>query len=161
MANNGLESFLKDINSDLFSFSYALIPDDLQVQQLILDAVGLLITVEEELVLDFMSLKKGSGRENLLFQLKKIIYRNIFQTAKKRLEQLKGGLAEMTEYIPFFSLNVNQRAVLFLKHKTRFSWVFVEEITDLNRHQVMEILNSGRNKLLDNAAIGLEVPTTL
>ena len=157
--SSGLDSFFKNINSDLYSFSYALIPDDLQVQQLILDAIGLFIDVEEELLLDFMSLKKG--QVNLLYQFKKIIYRNIFHTAKKRLEQLKGGLGETKEFIPFYSLNVNQRAVLFLKHKTKFEWIFMEEVTGLDRHDIMELLGSGRNKLLDNSAIGLEVPTIL
>lgn len=160
MRNNRLEVFLKDLNPELFSFSHALIPDDLQVQQLVVDTVHLLAVEERELMFDFLSLKYDEGK-SILFQLKKIAYKSIFNMAKKRLEQLRGGLRGLEKYAPFFLLDINQRAILFLKHKTDLRFEFIEEIIEKDRYQIIEILNLSRDMLLSNTAAKVEIPRVL
>ena len=160
MRNNRLEVFLKKLNPELFSFSHALIPDDLQVQQLVVDAVHLLVVEEWELMFDFLSLKQNAG-ESILFQLKKIVYKNVFNMAKKRSEQLRGGLRGLVKYAPFFQLDINQRAVLFLKHKTEFGFEIIEEVIGKDRHKIIEILNCSRDMLLSNTAVEFEIPRML
>ena len=160
MRNNRLEVFLKELNPELFSFSYALIPDDLQVQQLVVDAVHLLVVEEWELIFSFLSLKQDTGK-SILFQFKKISYKSIFNMAKRRSEQLRGGLRGMAQYAPFFLLDINQRAVLFLKHKTNFGFEFMEEVIGKDRHQIIETLNRSRDVLLNNTTVEFEIPRVL
>ncbi|MCY4524279.1 MAG: hypothetical protein OXB84_06035 [Halobacteriovoraceae bacterium] len=160
MQSNRLEVFLKGLNSELFSFSHALIPDDLQAQQLVVDAVHLLTVEEWELMLDYLSLKENQGM-SISFQLKKVAYKIVFNMAKRRLEQLKGGLRGLSEYAPFFVLDINQRAVLFLKYKTNFGFKFMEEIVEKDYYQIIEILNKSRNMLLRNTAVEFKLPRAL
>ena len=160
MRNNRLGIFLKDLNPELFSFAHALISDDLQVQQLVVDAVHLLAVEEWELMFDFLSLKQNNG-ECILLQLKKTAYKSIFNMAKRRSEQLKGSLRGMVKYAPFFLLDINQRAIVFLKHKTKYGFEFIEEVTAKDRHQIIEILNHSRDMLLSNTTVKIEVPRAL
>lgn len=43
MSMKYLESYLQKLNPELYRFAYALVPDDLQAEQLVIDALNALI----------------------------------------------------------------------------------------------------------------------
>lgn len=158
-----LETFLKNNNSDFYSFSFALISDDLQAQQIVVDAAYRLTVEERELIFEFLSLKEDGAGESILFKLKKFFFQNVFNIARKRFEQLKKTLNDEVKSTSFSQLSINEKAILFLKYKTNWSMSDIEDILGKGHHQTIALLNRARHSLLEirSLDIGLELPKTL
>lgn len=148
MRVNDVQLYLEKINPELFSFSYALVPDDLQAQQIVIDAAALLFSEENKLL---FNLNFHNERWQLRSsRIKKILYQFIFRICKRRFRQIKESIKWNDEYAPFFKLELEERAVIFLKHKTHMDIEDIEEILEVQKPYVLAKINCAREKLCLN-----------
>jgi DNA-directed RNA polymerase specialized sigma24 family protein len=145
---SGLKEYLERNLNDLFSFSFCLLPDELQAQQLLLDALSVFALGEKDLVEEFEVVVDPQRKLALMKVLRKSIMRAIFHMASKRASQLESTLfsRENTPDV-FFHLAISQRAVLYLKHKLNFDFSEIEHILGKHSTEVMGILSQGRVRL--------------
>jgi hypothetical protein len=142
-----LQSFVQKLSPDLYSFAYVLIPDDLQASQLIIDCVQSFL-IQKTVLIDKLQQAKSKEVESALLdearlQLQKII----FEIAKKRYQQLKISFQDVESEIGFFSLEFEEKAVLYLKDKIGHSLDTVEMITSLSQSEILANLYVARVKM--------------
>lgn len=125
------ESF-SQLNLKIFPFAYSLIFDELQAQQLIIDAISFYVTKNEETLEEFCELGNINDRKKAWFSITKEIYQIVFQIAKKRFDQVRSSLSYRDEDAHFYTLSVIQRASLFLKYKSDFEEVDIIDILDVD-----------------------------
>jgi DNA-directed RNA polymerase specialized sigma24 family protein len=144
----GLKEYLERNLNDLFSFSFCLLPDELQAQQLLLDALSVFTLGEKDLIEEFETVEDPARKLAMMKVLRKSIMRAIFHMASKRSGQLESSLTtgDNTPDV-FFHLALSQRAVLYLKHKLNFDFSEIEHILGKPSTEVMGILSQGRMRL--------------
>ncbi len=142
-----LESYLKKQHSDFYSFSFVLIPDDLQASQLIIDAVANVLVDKNELVRKLLDEKVASKpSEQILNDLRFHIFKAVYFLAKKRFHQIK--LSVDIEHLDvYFKLDLEERAFIFLKNKMKWSLDDVSFVSTLSSNEIITILARGRTKL--------------
>ena len=73
-----LESFLLDNNKIFFGFAYSLLSDDLQAQQVVIDAIYVLNLKKSDLVENLLATTENSIQVDVLVQINKFILTQIF-----------------------------------------------------------------------------------
>lgn len=142
MSMKYLESYLQKLNPELYRFAYALVPDDLQAEQLVIDALNALII---EGVVDITAYKEDE--QNTAHAIRIGLYRHTYSLARRRFPQLKGSLDIPVEMRPFYGLDFDSRGILFLKHHTDLSFDEMEEVINLFKHQIIATVYSAREQL--------------
>lgn len=139
-----LEEHFSKINKELYSFAYSLNPDELQAEQIVIDAIQALLLDKKDSIGDFLDCVSKMDME-------KILFRNIFVLATKRNQNIKQSrLSVEDKWQPYYSLSLSERAILYLKHHTSFDYDTIEEIVNLFRHELISTLITGRQKLMEN-----------
>lgn len=147
---NTKHKFIHDIANELFSFGHALIPDELQVNQIVMDSFHLgKRDSEAKDLLD--QLLEDPDSNALQFLYKKRLCKILYQMSLKRFFQLKDGLDVRPEESAFNALDLEKKAVLFLKHKMNFDLEDVSSVVDQEANIVLSTLSAGRDELLANA----------
>jgi DNA-directed RNA polymerase specialized sigma24 family protein len=150
MKRNELDNLLNSIIPKLYSFAYAMIQDDEQAEQLIVDAYSVFLVKEKNFIIDFKyndnKKEKLSFKNYLLINLIGEIYglgvkRN---SEQKHLKRLDHG-----EFDSFYKLDVTQRSVLFLKENLKFSIELIQETLQIKKHQVLEQLYNSRHRIIE------------
>jgi len=110
----------------IYPFAYALIPDELQARQLVIDAfsAGVLEMNLENYLADPI-----------------INLRNLYQLARRRYHQVRDGIEKSRG---FWNLDLNCRAALYLKYKDNRDSESVAIILGLDRSQVISLLHQGK-----------------
>ncbi|MGZ3786999.1 MAG: hypothetical protein ACXVLQ_00670 [Bacteriovorax sp.] len=147
MKTEELQKFIQNLSPDLYSFAYVLIPDDLQASQLMIDSVQAFLIQRKPLV-EKMALTKNKIVRNLLDETKFHLLKAVFELSKKRYQQLKMSLSEV-EQGGFFSLDFDEKAVLYLKDKAHFELEQIEFITGADQVEIMSHLYSARIKMTE------------
>lgn len=152
MDRKHLEKFIKDQYQNIYSFSYALVPDELQAQQIALDALDLLMNREDKLMRDIVFAQEKP--RVLLRQLTIKYYASVFEIGSKRFEQIKGGIEIKVDRSAgsFYALGLGERAVMFAKMILKLDLNEIEQITQHTRYEILSILNQSREYLLSNNA---------
>lgn len=147
MKNADLEKFIQSLSHDLYSMAFVLIPDDLQASQLMIDSV--------QAFLIKMSPLKDKWEQNLLEEdevresLKMELFKNIYELSKKRYYQLKMSFKEMEDSNGFFSLELDEKAALYLKEQAHCSLEKCEFILAKSRTELLAHLYSARTKMAE------------
>lgn len=145
------EPHIHKLTPELFSFGHALIPDDLQAQQIVIDAVAA-FAVEHKELLARLSVEEDKETQGIfLNQVKRQIYRNMFQIGKRRCEQLRELCHDINKFQAFYRLPVFDRAVLFLKQKVQADFSEIEFVTGVERLEIISRLNYAREELVTNS----------
>ena len=139
---NQIESYLVTIYPELYDFAFALIPEDLQAEQMVIDAVCVLMINDAGMLNTFGD--KALGGQELYFKVQRQMYKHLFTLGQKRSEQMTNGMKGQSTHPDFFQMDLPSRAVLFLKHKTTLDIGDLEYITDLERSEVLGRLNLAR-----------------
>ena len=154
MEKTDLINYLQKINTELYQFSYALVPDDLQAQQIIVDSIELLINDAKDndsnIFFKLLESSKNEEKARLLFSLRIHLYKYIFKIGRRRFGQLKNSLRPSQDFGSFYSVGPTEKAALFLKHKTKFQLIDMENILELSRHEIISYLHNGRESLLQS-----------
>lgn len=137
MDSSFTEKYLHSLSPKLYSFAYALIPDDLQAQQIVLDAYSLLFIKNLDL----------DEKDSIL----SLLLAHIYLLGKKRAVQLEGSVT--TNSSQFYTLNVTERAVLFLRHHFDLDYSKIAPILDMSATQIGPIASYARGKIMQ--ALGM------
>jgi hypothetical protein len=146
---NHLEHFFQSTNLELFQFAFALVPDESKARELLIDSISAILRDEAEIVEEFVQSEDDSGGE----ELKKVLYARVFMIASRRGSHRSINRIGSEEWAPFYALDLVDRAVLFLKHSTLFSYDDMEEILNLFKHEIMTHAITARNEVLTTAGL--------
>lgn len=138
-----LEKYIQNLSTDLYSFAFILIPDDLQATQLMIDSVSAFMIQKKDLIESLT--KKGESHllastEDIKIQLYKLMY----EMSKKRYHQLRMSFKNVEDNSGFFALEFDDKAVLFLQERTDFSMEIMEFILGKTKTEVLAHLYSAR-----------------
>ena len=155
LSRNDIESYLQSLNPELFSFAYAIVPDDLQAQQIVIDAIFNAFGVEKEVMVRLCTGPLPDKEPEFVFdEIKIIVMRHIYRIARKRSDQLKAILFVNSDKSPFFSLSHQERATIYLKHKLKWSIDVIGGVLERSNTEVLIALNNGRNGLVKQPQTG-------
>ena len=144
-----LEILIKNLSTDLYSFAYILIPDDLQATQLMIDSVSAFI-IQNKSLIDKWSSTNESELVHNSSDVKNHIYKSMYELSKKRYNQIRMSLKLIEDSSGFFSLEFDDKVALFLKEKTDFELDVIEFILGQTRSEVLAHLYSARLKMVNN-----------
>jgi hypothetical protein len=141
-----LEKFIQNLSPDLYSFAYILIPDDLQATQLMIDSVAAFLIQKKSLLDKWMSQDEATFKEDLKVHL----YKSMYDLSKKRYNQLRMSFKNIEDGSGFFSMEFDEKAVLFLQERTDFRPELIEFILGKTRGEILAYLYSARIKMVTN-----------
>ena len=153
------EHFLIHIHRDLFNFAFALIPDDLQAEQIVLDSIHVLVLNNNEVVKNMLIVEEDIRTLETLKEIKRELMKSIYNLSKKRFQQIKSAINFDGKYSPFYLLDSEEKAILYLKQIANLSLEELEVIIDKDKYHLISRLNSARNNLAYN--LGIEFPPGL
>lgn len=158
MKRKELYQLVVPLTDKLYRFAYNLIPDDLQAEQLVIDAVNAYLLKERKNIarkeIDLTSNKetqivRRSVFKGLLRYLGDIGFRRSLQFS----EQMQSMRPE--EFAAFYSLDPKVRFVMALRYDARFTVEEIEEIVQMPRYEVIEKIHNGRFLLMNNLNRGV------
>lgn len=142
-----LEKFIQNQSTELYSFAFILIPDDLQATQLMIDSVSAFM-IQNKSLIEKWSLKGESVVEHNPLDIKIHLYKSMFDLAKKRYQQVRMSFKSIEDNSGFFSLDFDDKAILFLKERTDLPFDVIEFITGQTRSEILAHLYSARMNLV-------------
>ncbi|MBL6991065.1 MAG: hypothetical protein ISR65_14865 [Bacteriovoracaceae bacterium] len=145
------EKHLEKYYSELFSFSFALVADELHAKQIVIDSMHVLLIDKKDLLVEILNSEKGSTAEvyDQLLRVKKFLFKTIYSLSKRRLHQLKHLDEINSKFMPYKSLSLEQKGTLFLVHKTSFNLTQASQVLEIKRHEVINILGQARHELIN------------
>ncbi len=155
MRKKDLFSLVQPLLPRFYSLGVALLPDDLQAQQLVVDAMTLCLLKNKDAWLTQEwdpEDRKGHVLERKQFM--KTYVRHLTDLAAKRAAQLGPTLAdgELIQAHPqFYRLDVRTRAVAWLRFQQGWTVDEVGRTLGLPRHEVVEKLHNLRFLMLGQA----------
>ena len=148
MKTEELQKFIQNLSPELYSFAYVLIPDDLQASQLMIDCVQSFLIQKKPLV-EKMALTKNKIVRNLLDETKLHLLKIVYELSKKRYQQLKMSFSDVEQNGGFFSLEFDEKAMLYLKEKAGLELDQIEFIACGSRAEILSHLYSARIKMTE------------
>jgi DNA-directed RNA polymerase specialized sigma24 family protein len=146
---------LQPLTEKLYRMAYSIIPDDLQAEQLVIDALNAYLIKEKKSILaarDLETLTKKDIQVRRRFYFKGII-RYMGEIGLRRSVQLK--LKKSTDFQSFYQLEPKVRLTLSLRYDFQFTAEEIEDITGMPRYEVIEKLHNGRYLLLNDINHGV------
>ena len=148
-------TLIDSIIPKLYGFAFALVGDELQAEQLIVDAYTVYIMEDVNFLIgeDYIASNKTHRRNYRKYLLREIIG-EIYELALKRIPQLASlhskanRNSDYMEYESFYNLNINKRALLYLKEIAQFSIDEIQEIFAIERFQVLEIFHNSKHEIV-------------
>lgn len=142
----------------LYRFAFTLIPDDLQAEQLVIDALNAFLIKERKTILkkevDLNSKKETQILRRTYF---KGLLRYMGDIGARRsvqlIEQMK--VERPLEFAAFYSLDPKVRFVISLRYEGQFTVEEIEEIVQMPRYEVIEKIHNGRFLLLNDLNKGV------
>lgn len=158
MKKSELQPLIDVLIPKLFSFAYALVPDELQAQQIVIDAYSVFVIREKEYLETVnINMKSKKERAQFLHKISASILCEIYKLGQKRASQLS-TIVDGKEGLPvFYNTELSQRALIFLKYKMNFSTENLQKVLRIQRHQVLEKLYNARNSLQIDSTTQKEV----
>lgn len=147
MKYSELEKYIKNQSTSLYSFAYTLIPDDLQATQLMIDSVSTFLIVNGTHELKNISSNQDDEFEEKLILTK--LYKHLYEISKKRFIQLESSLKNSESEGPFFKLNLDEKAVMFLNEKAEFRMEEIAFVLSKTQYETQAILLSSRMNLMN------------
>ena len=143
MKNNELEIFIQTKSDALYSFAFVLIPDDLQASQLMIDSVARLL-IQKKSSIAYWSQLVGE-RDDIKKEVMLNLLAATFEIARKRYGQLKMGLQdELKMNDDFYLLDLEAKAILYLRERENLEIIDVEFVTNMSKHEITAHLYSSR-----------------
>lgn len=148
-----IQKIIQQQSSDLYSFAYILIPDDLQASQLLIDGVQSFL-VQKNLYLEKLLQVKSKTSVAHSEEIKMNILKMIYEISRKRYQQLKMSFQEVERSGGFFALDLDEKCVLFLKEKFQFEIENIEFVVSMSQAELLAYLYSARVKMTGPSADG-------
>lgn len=144
-----LQTLVNSLIPKFYSFAYALVPDELQAEQMVIDAYAVFLVREKKFIGEF----KYKGEKKEKSAMKRYIMSHmlseLYQMGLKRASQLKFiREKDHGQFNSFYRLNTAQKAILFLKESFNMSVEGIQEVLGLKKHQVVESLYNSRELIV-------------
>jgi hypothetical protein len=149
MKKSELEPLISSLLPKFFSFAFSLIPDELQAEQMVIDAYSVFLIREKDFI-EELEYDPKSKREKSRFKkyLLKNLVADVYKLGIKRSSQLRHLNRENIDYQAYYQIEISQRAVIFMKDVLGFSIEDIQEILNMKKYQVIERLYNARNNLM-------------
>lgn len=152
MKRKDFHQLIIPLTDKLYHFAYCLIPDDLQAEQLVVDALNAYLIKEKKKVLnrevDLKDKKEIQiSRRNYFKGILKFIGDIGIRRSIQLNEQMK--LMRPEEFADYYSLDPKIRFVLSLRYQANFTVEEIEEIVQIPRYEVIEKIHNGRHLLFN------------
>jgi hypothetical protein len=144
---NHFEQFITKKSTQVYPFAFALVPDDLQASQLVIDAIGLMqidSSISPKLV-NYYSNEECLREDQIA--ITNNLLSHIYRLAKRRISQLNGSCIIPEGHGPFYRTPMNERAILFLREKFSFSWERVAVVISGKKIEVIQDYHLGVNSI--------------
>lgn len=149
---------IQPLTDKLYRLSFSLLPDDLQAEQLVIDALNAYLIKEKKNILNKEIESLGKKDLQLLkrFYFKGII-RHLGDIGCRRSMQLMNQmqLSRPDEFQSFYAMEPKVRLVVSLRYEFQFTVEEIEDITGMPRYEVIEKLHNGRYLLLNHLNQGV------
>lgn len=144
-----LMSNIQKIIPKLYGYAYALVPDELMAEQILVDATSVSLMKEKNLLISF-SQEIATKKEALLFKkkLQLNLIKEVWFLAKKRSSELPPRFKYPENFNSFYELDLLQRSALYLKEKEELKWEDILFVHELKKYQVVEKVYQAREKIL-------------
>lgn len=149
---------VQPLTEKLYSMAYGLVPDDLQAEQLVIDAMNAFLIKEKRAVLaKETDLTNKKNVQLLRRTYYKSLLRYMCEIGVRRSLQLgESSLAADPEnFKAFYDLDPKVRFVMKLRFEGQFTVEEIEEITQLPKYEVIEKLHNGRFLLISDLNRGV------
>jgi hypothetical protein len=143
-----LEKFIQNLSTELYSFAFILIPEDLQATQLMIDSVSTFLIQKKSMIAKWTTFNEVELIENSM-DIKIHLYKSMYEISKKRYSQLRMSFKDFEDNSGFFSLEFDDKATLFLKERTEFPVEIIEFILGQSSNEVVSHLYSARRQLIE------------
>jgi len=145
-------TLVQPLTPKLYRAGYCLMPDDLQVEQLVVDAFNGYLIREKKNILNLKELQ-DIAKKDLQVQRRihfKGILKNLAEIGLRRSLQLSDQInrSRPQDFQSFFKLDPRVRLTLCLRYDFQFTTNEIEDITGMTRYEVIEKLHNGRYLLL-------------
>lgn len=147
LMNEHFEKFIEKKSCELYPFAYALVPDDLQSSQLVIDALGLLqidSKISSKLIYYYQDAQKLSEDQ---VEITDILMSHIYRLAKKRVSQLSGSYIIPKGFGPFYQTPMKERAIIFLKEKKDYGLERISKVIGEDKFKIIESYHVGINSI--------------
>ena len=151
-------NLIQPLTPKLYRAGFCLMPDDLQVEQLVIDAFNGYLIREKKNILNSKELNQISKKD---LQVQRRIYfkgilKNLAEIGVRRSLQLSHQMShsEPQDFKSFFKLDPRVRLTLCLRYDFQFTTNEIEDITGMTRYEVIEKLHNGRYLLLHDVNQG-------
>jgi DNA-directed RNA polymerase specialized sigma24 family protein len=148
------------LSDKLYRFAYLLLPDDLQAEQLVIDALNAYLLKEKKTILrKEIDLDHKKDLQVARRQVYKGILRYVCDIGLRR----SGQLSELTlterpdGYDAFYALTASVRMVMGLRYECQFSVEEIEEVAQMPRYEIIEKIHNGRHLLLSDLNQGVSL----
>lgn len=149
---------VQPLTEKLYSMAFALVPDDLQAEQLVIDSMNAFLLKEKKSVLiRTIDLENKKNVQLLRRSYYKALLRSMCDIGVRRSNQMsESSLAIAAEdFRAFFALDAKVRFVMKLRFENQFTVEEIEEIAQLPKYEVIEKLHNGRFLLLNDLNSGV------
>lgn len=149
MDNNTLENIVSPLIDKLYSLSYAIVPNELESEQLLVDAYTRFVVKDKEFILD-TQIEDGFDKNSFMdFCLSRLI-QEIFSLAKKRNSSfLYSKKKSLDEFNVFYTLNLDSRVVIHLNTVLGFDENKIAQTLLIERHEIVKMMFMAKNELLE------------
>lgn len=146
------ENYIDRFFDPLFSFAFAMIPDQLQASQICIDSISAFL-VENKIVIRKFIEASDEQRSERSTEIQEILYSYAFNLSQKREGHL--GHINQDNFKDFYELNIKERALLFLREKTSFSLNQIERIVGLRNYEIINLYELAKNKLSTRTTLSI------
>lgn len=151
---------VQPLTPKLYKFAHALIPDDLQAEQLVIDGLNaFLLSEQKEISRREIDIEDKKDQQVLGRMYFKGILLHMSSIGTRRsgqlLEQMKVNIPE--SFISFYSLDAKIRAAIYLRYEAQLSVNEIEDVLLIPRFEVIEKLHNGRFLLMNDLNKGMHL----
>jgi hypothetical protein len=141
------------LTEKLYRFAYALIPDDLQAEQLVIDGLNAYLLKEKKSILR-RDINLTDKKETQI--LRRILFKGVLRymsdigirRSSQLIEQMK--VSRPVDYSAYYSLEPKVRLVMSLRYEAQFTVEEIEEVVQMPRYEVIEKIHNGRFLLMND-----------
>ncbi|WP_408097406.1 hypothetical protein ACJVC5_00430 [Peredibacter sp. HCB2-198] len=153
MKRKDFYQLIQPLTDKLYRVAFALIPDDLQAEQLVIDGMNAFLLKERNSIM-FRDVNLENKKETLILRRHyyKGILRFLVDIGTRRAIQLNEQMriTRPPEYNSFYSLDPKVRVVMSLRYDSQFTVEEIEDILFIPRFEIIEKIHNGRFLLLND-----------
>lgn len=153
MKRKDFYQLIQPLTDKLYRMAFALIPDDLQAEQLVIDGMNAFLIKERKALL-FREVDLNNKKESQLLRrhFYKGILRFMLDIGTRRAIQLNEQMkmSRPPEYNAFYTLDPKVRVVMSLRYDAQFTVEEIEDILFIPRFEIIEKIHNGRFLLLND-----------